>query len=210
MQRPAKRRDDEQRYAAADEGGDELRPAEGGGEGFQHRLFQRAGRQQRRRHHTADDLHHDQVQRGKLRQSGNEPRGNLLKRLPAVRTGNQPQQNRKHGVAHHDGGEDEDLRGDAQQIGKHRGEHSHDDAAAQSGGQDGNGQHGVDAGAGDELTKALGQRLQRDEKRQHNGGFGDPTYFFVHGRYLFPLLFFGDHAGVSGLDADADQASDFA
>ena len=85
MQRLAKRRDDEQRYAAADEGGDELRPAEGGGESFQHRLFQRAGRQQRRRHHAADDLHHDQVQRGKLRQSGNEPRGNpFLLSVPAI------------------------------------------------------------------------------------------------------------------------------
>ena len=64
--------------------------------------------------------------------------------------------------------------------------HGHDDAAAHSGGQHGNGQHSVDAGAGDELTKALGQRLQSDEKCQHNGGFGDPTYFFVHSRYLFP------------------------
>lgn len=104
-------------------------------------------------------------------QRGNEPRGDLLTDLPAVRTGDQPQQDHKHGVADHDGGKNKDLRRDAQQVGEHRGEHGHDDAAAHSGGQHGNGQHSVDAGAGDELTKALGQRLQSDEKRQHNGGF---------------------------------------
>lgn len=185
-QRLANYGNDQQSDAAANERGDELRPAEGGGEGFQHRLLQRAGRQQRRCHHAADDLYHDEVQHGKLPQSGNEPRGDLLTDLPAVRTGDQPQQDHKHGVADHDGGKNKDLRRDAQQVGEHRGEHGHDDAAAHSGGQNGNGQHGVDAGAGDKLAKALGQRLQSDEKCQHNGGFGDPTYFFVHSRYLFP------------------------
>ena len=46
----------------------------------------------------------------------------LLTDLPAVRTGDQPQQDHKHGVANHDSGENEDLRRDAQQVGEHRGE----------------------------------------------------------------------------------------
>ena len=78
VQRLAQNGDDEQRHAAADESGEELRPREHGGQSLQHRLLQGAVGQQRGGSQTADDLHHQKIQCRELGNGGHQPCGDAL------------------------------------------------------------------------------------------------------------------------------------
>ena len=99
--------------------------------------------------------------------------------MPLV-PGDEVQQHHEHGVAHHNGGDGDQLRGDTQQEGQHRRDDSNGDAAAKTCQQHADSQDGIDAGAGGQLAQGLGQGLQSDQQRQHNGGFGDPANVFTH------------------------------
>ena len=64
---------------------------------------------------------------------------------------------------------------------------SYGNTTGQAAQQCGQGQNGVDTGAGDQLAQGLGDCLQSDQQRDHNGSFGDPTDFLIHKMFLLSL-----------------------
>ena len=95
VQRFAQHGDDQQGHGAADEGGEQLGPAEGGGQGLEHGGLQGPGLQQGGGHDAADDLDHDQIQGGELAHGGEEPGGGLTGQVLALPVCQQMQQELK-------------------------------------------------------------------------------------------------------------------
>ena len=179
VQSLAQHGNDDQSHGTADESGEELGPAESGGQSLQHGLFHDAGSQQILSQHTADQPHHDGIQGSELGGGSGNPGDDLLDDVLAGLVGQQGQENDINGVAHHDGGNGEHLGSNAQKVGKHGRNEGDGCAAGQTAHQSGYSQNGIDTGAGDQLTHGLGQGLQSNEQRQHDGGFGDPANLLV-------------------------------
>ena len=136
---------------------------------------------------SADQPHHNGIQRGEFCSGGAEPCNKLLFDVFAGFVSQQRQQKNKNGVAGHDGGDGQNLGGNAQQESQYRGTQRHHQTAADAAHQGGNGQNGIDARAGHQLSHGLGERLQRYQQGQHNGSFSNPTDFIVHIGFLIFL-----------------------
>ena len=188
MERLSQDGGDGESHGAADEGGEELGPAEGCGQRLEHGGLQSAGGQQTLGQDAADQTHHDGVEGGEFGNSSGDPGDNLAQEILAGLVRQQSQQQNEHGVARHDGGDGQDLGGDAQQERQDGGAQGNHHTAAQASHQGRDRQDGVDTGAGDQLSHGLGQCLQADQQRQHQSGLGDPTDLLAHGYYLLSLF----------------------